>query len=242
MTTTAAADGKRMSPLSQPLPTTRGAPSSPSPTPATTQAPAATQPVDPSPKAPLSPVAQPLVPAGRTKSQRWQDSSPDGSSSSPARASFWDVLLARPTAAAMEQKMVSQKSSPRPRPARTSPSIPLRSSWVTEDGWERVESRRSRRRRLAQARPPPLPSSGSSGPSRTLLQLLCHLTPRRRLLPPNTLFPLSRARALLFRVPATARNVKEAWLCCTEQDGLAPGIRGGHSCECWVHGEHLDVR
>jgi hypothetical protein len=150
MTTTAAADGKRMSPLSQPLPTTRGAPSSPSPTPATTQAPAATQPVDPSPKAPLSPVAQPFVPAGRTKSQRWQDSSPDGSSSSsPARASFWDVLLARPTAAAMEQKMVSQKSSPRPRPARTSPSIPLRSSWVTEDGWERVESRRSRRRRLA---------------------------------------------------------------------------------------------
>jgi hypothetical protein len=157
MTTTTAADGKRMSPLSQPLPTTRGAPSSPSPTPATTQAPAATQPVDPSPKAPLSPVAQPFVPAGRTKSQRWQDSSPDGSSSSsPARASFWDVLLARPTAAAMEQKMVSQKSSPRPRPARTSPSIPLRSSWVTEDGWERVESRRSRRRRLAQAPPPPV--------------------------------------------------------------------------------------
>jgi hypothetical protein len=71
--------------------------------------------------------------------------------------------------------MVSQKSSPWPRPARTSPSIPLRSSQVTEDGWERVESCRSHRRCLA-----PLPPSGSFGPTRTLLQLFCHLTPRCR--------------------------------------------------------------
>jgi hypothetical protein len=129
---------------------------------------------------------------------------------------------------------VSQKSSPWPRPARTSPSIPLRSSQVTEDGWERVESRRSHRRCLA---PPPAERFLWTYKDTTSIVLPPHTS-----LPPNALLPLSRARAPLFQVPATARNVEDAWVCYGEHDGLAPGIRGGHSCQCWVRGEHLDVR
>jgi hypothetical protein len=94
-----------------------------------------------------SPDARPFLPSGRSKSQRWEDSTlpeSSGEGSPPARASFRDVLLSRPAPSQQAPKPTSLvAASPPPRP-------PLRStvgfcslcpSQASEDGW-RMAARR----------------------------------------------------------------------------------------------------
>jgi hypothetical protein len=76
----------------------------PTPT-TTTHAPSPQVPHSPSS---LSPDAHPFFPSGRSKSQRWEHSSPVISSAGtppPLKASFHDVLLSRPAQAELELKL-----------------------------------------------------------------------------------------------------------------------------------------
>jgi hypothetical protein len=85
--------------------------------PTTAQSPAATAPTAPSAllscsssPSSLSPEAHLLVPSGRSKAQRWEDSSPSAAcakESSPPRPSYRDVLAPRPATAARVLKSQS---------------------------------------------------------------------------------------------------------------------------------------
>jgi hypothetical protein len=102
----------------------------------------------------LSPDARPFFPSGRSKSQRWEDSSLVVSSAdvtSPLRASFHDVLLSQPTQAESEPKPV-EVAPPRPALCSVVGHCSVRPPWADSDGWVKVESRCARRCRLSQAR------------------------------------------------------------------------------------------
>jgi hypothetical protein len=151
-----------MAPFAAPAP---DAPHPPRSTPASAQAPAAISanavpPTASSP--PLSPHAPPFVPRGRSKAERWKDdgslpTSPSESLSSKSlAASYRDVLLAHcppagaPTAAGPVVTTMLDPPAPCSQPpTATQPPAPSRPK---DDGWQLVESRKSRRRRLKAAR------------------------------------------------------------------------------------------
>jgi hypothetical protein len=121
------------------------------------------------------PLRRPFFPSGRSKAQRWEDSSPPTAGSEeppspPPRPSYRDVVASRPA-------LVERASSPakaKPPPCRALTSIVglcfSSLSKAKSDGWIKVESRRARRRRLLQVRPtPPPPTALSRGPPRQVL-------------------------------------------------------------------------
>jgi hypothetical protein len=128
--------------------TRRDTPPPSSPPPMTTQASAAT----PSPSPPascitstLSPSTAPFFSSGRSKAQRWEDSSPLAAGSEeppspPPRPSYRDVVASRP--APVERASSSAKAKPPPRCA-LAPVVGLCSSLskAKSDMWIKVESR-----------------------------------------------------------------------------------------------------
>jgi hypothetical protein len=148
-----------------PRSTPPGALPNPSPSSATTPVPATTRPPVPlpsSPRAPrttsLSPEALPFVPSGRSKAQRWQDSTPSVSDGevSPPRASYRDALLSRP---AMSHQPPAAPPAATIAPPRHHPPLRsivgfcnLRPARIDKDGWRLVECKRSRRRPAPQTR------------------------------------------------------------------------------------------
>jgi hypothetical protein len=147
-----------MAPLS-PAPSPHGAPPPSSPTPAATQALAATPASPPASRATstMSPSATPFFPLGRSKAQRWEDSSPsmvdlEGPPSPPPRPSYRDVVASRPVL--VERGPPPAKSKPSSCRVLTSVvghcSISLPKT--KDDGWHKVENRHARRRRLLESR------------------------------------------------------------------------------------------
>jgi hypothetical protein len=106
----------------------------------------------------LSPDAQPFLPFGRSKEQRWEDTSPfdsNGGRRPPRPASFREVLLLRP--ARQEHSTRSSAvpaTAPRPKLLSAVGLCTLRPPKVDEEGWHLVESRHSRCRHLRQAHRP----------------------------------------------------------------------------------------
>jgi hypothetical protein len=116
----------------------------------------------------LSPFAKPFVPKGRSKAQRWVESSPLSSTSGssldahgapapefagpPKEKSFKDALLSGADRAASPAQPVQEQPGPTKivnirKEGRVS-STPRRGP--DEDGWQMVEHRQARRRRQAQ--------------------------------------------------------------------------------------------
>jgi hypothetical protein len=136
-----------------------GAPPPSSPTPAATQALAATPASPPAPRttSTMSPSATPFFPLGRSKAQRWKDSSPsmvglEGPPSPPLHPSYRDVVASRPVL--VERSPPPAKSKPSSCRVLTSVvghcSISLPKT--KDDGWHKVENRHARRRRLLESR------------------------------------------------------------------------------------------
>jgi hypothetical protein len=121
---------------------------------AATPAPAANQPL-PNPRAPsspttLSPDAPPSLPSGRSKTQRWIDSSPPSSSveASPTTCrTFRDVLLSQPLMAVPAPKPVTEMAAPAP--------LAGADSRQGDEGWQLVQRKCSQRHPPPQARHPP---------------------------------------------------------------------------------------
>jgi hypothetical protein len=149
--------------------------------PATNQAPAAT-PTSPPPTSritiTLSPSAAPFFPLGRSKAQRWEDSSPSTAGSAeppspPPHPSYRDVVVSRPTPV----ERVSSPAKAKPPPYRALASVVGFCSSLSKtksDRWHKVEGCRARCWCLLQARAPP---ALSRGPLRQVLQLPVHRSP-----------------------------------------------------------------
>ncbi|KAF8719878.1 hypothetical protein HU200_024639 [Digitaria exilis] len=141
----------------------------PSPTAATSPAPTATPKIarrSPLPYSaalasptPLSPAAQPSIPAGRSKTQRWTDSSLSPSSGERAIScapSFRDVVasMAASVVHPMKTKMTTppriilHAAASRPSPERPKPD---------EDGWTKVQGKQARKDRMEAVRRPRRP-------------------------------------------------------------------------------------
>jgi hypothetical protein len=98
----------------------------------------------------LSSAAEPFFPSGRSKAQRWEDASPDGRISPLPRPSYRDVVASRPVS--LEKQPTPLKPQPRAL-ASVIGCCPISLSKSTGGGWQRVERRRTRHRRLHQSHP-----------------------------------------------------------------------------------------
>jgi hypothetical protein len=157
--------------LSAPRSPAPGASPPSSPTPVPTPGPAATSPaasvaspvasaatsLPPAPVFPstLSPSGAASASRGRSKNQRWRDSSPPSSvHSSPVAPSFRDVLLG---GAAMPVNQVAAAAAVQHHPRivlRTRTCARLPHPELDKQGWLRVQSRRTRKRLLRRQRGP----------------------------------------------------------------------------------------
>jgi len=153
-----------MEPLVSPPPPLPGAPSPTSLTPGSTPDPvatpsAATAKPSPAPEATHFNVRS-SPPAGRSKTLRWCDDSPDSPSSgesataAPARRSYRDVVESVTPAASPESSPpVAVKPPPRIL-LRSTVHVPPTRIAIDADGWETVESRSQRRERSRRPRRP----------------------------------------------------------------------------------------
>jgi hypothetical protein len=101
----------------------------------------------------LSPAAAPFFPSGLSKAQQWKDASPSVDTSEdppspPARPFYRDVVASRP-APVKKPPPLSQQ------PRQLASVVGFCSFPCPKDdgGWQRVEGRRARHRRLRQSRP-----------------------------------------------------------------------------------------
>ncbi|CAO2163824.1 unnamed protein product [Urochloa humidicola] len=140
-----------------------------SPTPASTPEPAATHPTAPAKPSTQAPATHTIVrstpPAGRSKVQRWSDSSPASASSGGSaaavsgRPSYRDVVATSVNSAAPSRPPSPAVAKPPPRiilrPSARIPPPPRRTK--DAEGWEQVESRYKRKERAAGLRRPRRP-------------------------------------------------------------------------------------
>jgi hypothetical protein len=133
-------------------PSPRSAATPPSSSPVATPALAATSPsLSPAPRSTtsssLSLAVEPFFPSSRSKAQRWEDASLDGRVSPVPRPSYKDIVASR--SVPLEQ----HPSPPKPRALALVIGCCSISLSKSVGGWQRVDSRRTRCRRLCQPRP-----------------------------------------------------------------------------------------